>query len=176
MAGPSDTSTDGLTTTLRRAYATMGFGGRRTVLELFGQTDDAHADVPRDSADASPPSDKDVSGGESVGDSDRARRAVWQVVDLVGGGRYSSRTVAADDLFGGIPPHWEVTRVEPTDLKRHRDVVVVTGRIFCRPPGSWEVTALPFAHIWTFLQGRVVKVRSYLEGIELRRIERLPAG
>ena len=140
---------------LRRAYASMGFGrSDDALLELFGQGD-------RPSA---------------AGIEARRGPALWQVVDLVGGGRYRSRTLAADDLFGAIPGHWQVTRVETADLRRRGDVVVVTGRIFCRPPRSWDQMGLPFAHIWTFVHGRVAQVRSYLEGIELRRLERGEPG
>ncbi|HMK93257.1 MAG TPA: hypothetical protein VK576_09680 [Thermoleophilia bacterium] len=140
---------------LRRAYAAMGFGRRDdALLELFGQ------DEPRVDGRLEP----------------RRGPVLWQVVDLVGGGRYDSRTLAADDLFGAIPGHWQVTRVETADLRRHGDVVVVTGRIFCRPPRSYDQMGLPFAHIWTFVHGRVAQVRSYLEGIELRRLERAEPG
>ena len=160
MAGRSDSTEDSLTAALRRVYASMGFGSGHTVRELFEQT----------GAESAGPDESAVGAGRTGAD--------WQVVDLVGGGRYRSRELAADDLFGAIPGHWEVTRVEPADLKRSGDAVVVTGRIFCRPPGgSWEQMALPFAHIWTFARGRLVRVRCYLEGIELRRLDRLtPAG
>ena len=139
-------------TALRQAYAGMGFGGSGdgALLDLFGQAEDQ--------VDAMAACRR-----EAVG---------WQVVDLVSGGRYRSRELAAADLFGAIPGHWQVTRVEPADVRRRGDVVVVTGHIFCRPPRSWEQMALPFAHVWTFVHGRVAKVRSYLEGIELRRLER----
>jgi len=100
----------------------------------------------------------------------------WRVVDLIGGTRFASREIVADDLLGSIPGHWQVTRVEAVDFKEHGDRIVVTGRIYCRPRTSWETEALPFAHIWTFRQDKVVSVRSYLDGVELRRIERLEAG
>lgn len=121
----------------------MGFGARTEALHLFGQDDD------------------DDEG------------ASWVVVDLIGGGRYAAREKAVDDLFGGIPGTWEVTRIETRQVKETGDKVVVTGHIVCRPRGSWEQTRIPFAHVWTFAQGRVVGVRTYLEGVELRRIERL---
>jgi len=166
MADPADTADDTLTAALRRAYLAMGFGSDDPVRALFEQA----AGEPAVDAQTEPGVAAETGAGETG--------AAWQVVDLVGGGRYRSRDLAADDLFGAIPGHWEVTRVEPVDLKRSGDAVVVTGRIFCRPPGgSWEQMALPFAHIWTFARGRLVKVRCYLEGIELRRLERLsPAG
>ena len=150
MSGQPDTAADPIAA-LRRAYAGMGFGRHDDALvELFGQ------DEPAGDAQTAP----------------RGAPALWQVIDLVGGGRYRSRALAADDLFGAIPGHWQVTRVETADVRRRGDVVVVTGRIFCRPPRSWDQMGLPFAHIWTFVHGRVAKVRSYLEGIELRRLER----
>jgi hypothetical protein len=135
-----------LTGRLGTAYRAMGFGAHRTVLQLFGQ------------------------------DGTDRRDTGWEVVDRIGGSRYASRRVVAEDLFGGIPSTWEVTRVETASIKESGDRAVVTGHIFCRPSGSWDQMAIPFAHIWTFLRGDVVRVVMYLEGVELRRIERLGAG
>ncbi len=99
------------------------------------------------------------------------RRPEWAVVDLVSGARGRPRPVVAEDLFGTIPPHWEVTRVEPFALRARDGQVVATGHICCRPRGvrSFEVCEVPFAHVWTLRGGEAVRVLSYLDGIELRR-------
>ncbi|HOT24184.1 MAG TPA: hypothetical protein PLB30_07735 [Thermoleophilia bacterium] len=99
------------------------------------------------------------------------RRPVWTVVDIVSGARGRARDVVAEDLFGGIPPHWEVTRVETRTVRGRAGRVVVTGLICCRPRGvrSFDLCRLPFAHVWTLRDGEAVRVLSYLDGVELRR-------
>ena len=49
---------------------------------------------------------------------------------------------------------------------------MVTGHILCRPPGHlglWELVRVPFTHIWFVRDGQAVRVRSYLDGIDLVR-------
>ncbi len=96
----------------------------------------------------------------------------WQVIDLISGRRSRARKVVAEDLLGGIPSHWQVTRVEPQSFRSAEGSVVVTGHIVCRPPGPaglWELVRVPFAHIWYLRDGRAVRVRDYLDGIDLVR-------
>jgi len=93
----------------------------------------------------------------------------WFVREITSTVRYATRPVVADDLFGSLPPHWEVTQVEPESFREEDERVIVTGHFRCRPRGSWEVLRLPFAHIWTAAQGRVVRVLSYFDGIEIAR-------
>ena len=97
------------------------------------------------------------------------REAHWVVRDLTSTARYRAREVVADDLFGSIPPHWQVVRVVPLRFEDHDDTVVVMGHIWCRPRGSWEVMRVPFAHVWTLALDKVVSVLSYLDGIEIER-------
>ena len=101
-----------------------------------------------------------------------AGTAAWVVVDLVSGGRGRAREPAAEDLFGSIPAHWEVTRVEPRTLVSHRDRVTVTGHVCCRPRGvrSFDLCRVPFAHVWTLRLGQAVSVVSFLDAVELRRV------
>ncbi len=104
--------------------------------------------------------DQDVDGGG----------AAWDV----GGPRSRLATragaVAAYDLFGA-EPGWEVVRAEPDDVAERGDTLVVTGHVFWRPRGGWELVPVPFCHIWTVRGGRPVRVLSYLDGLELRRVE-----
>lgn len=99
------------------------------------------------------------------------RTTAWFVVDLVSGERGRARAVAAEDLFGSIPGHWEVTRVETAAIRVEDGRVIVTGSILCRPRGvrSFDLVRVPFAHVWTLREGEVVRVLSYLDGVELRR-------
>lgn len=101
----------------------------------------------------------------------RGRQPAWAVVDLVSGETGRARAVVAEDLFGSIPSHWEVTRVETAAVRARDERVVVTGHICCRPRGvrSYDLCRVPFAHVWTLHGGEAVRVLSYLDGVELRR-------
>jgi ketosteroid isomerase-like protein len=95
--------------------------------------------------------------------------AGWTVRDVTSTTRYRPREVVADDLFGSIPPHWEVVGVEPMRFEGRGDRVIVMGHIKCRPRGGWDAMSVPFAHVWTVVRGKVVAVLSYLDGIEIER-------
>lgn len=162
---------------LRRGYAAVGLGTPPDLLRLFDQDGGAVGDgLDRGAAgDAS----SDGSGGEPSGAdrgvaSDRAP-ARWCVRMLDSAATFPAREVVADDLFGAVPPHWEVTKVDvecllPYELPNGSLRVVSRGTYRCRPRGSWECYVLPFAHIWTFRGGHAVSVVCYLEGVELRRL------
>ena len=97
----------------------------------------------------------------------------WVVRDIIDSGKdYPTREVVALDLFGGIPPHYEVLSVEPEQWRVNSDRtrLVVTGHFRTRPRGTWDVFVLPFAHVWWIGGGRVEKVLSFLDGVELRRV------
>lgn len=96
---------------------------------------------------------------------------VWVVVDRVSGATGRARAIVAEDLFGSIPSHWEVTRVETDRIDAHVSRVVVTGHICCRPRGtrSFDPWHIPFAHVWTLCGDEAVRVFSCLDGVELRR-------
>jgi len=99
------------------------------------------------------------------------REPAWAVVDLVSGETGRARAVVAEDLFGSVPSHWEVTRVETYAIHARDERVVVTGHICCRPRGvrSFDLCRVSFAHVWTLRDGEAVRVLSYLDGVELRR-------
>ena len=78
---------------------------------------------------------------------------------------------AAYDLFGGEQQGWEIARVVPNGFVENDDAIVVTGHVFWRPKGSTEVVPVPFLHVWKLREHRLVQVMSYLEGIELKRVE-----
>jgi hypothetical protein len=129
---------------IRSGYRAIGLGVGDAMLRLFGQ-------------------------GSA---SEVTRRSRWLVVDLSSGHSSRGRDVAAEDLFGSIPPHWQVTRVEPRSITPEDGAVVVTGHILCRPKGRtgiWDMVRVPFAHIWYLRDGEAVRVRSYLDGIDLVR-------
>jgi hypothetical protein len=100
----------------------------------------------------------------------------WVVYELTGLGRpHPAGDVVALELFGGLPPQFELIGVEPRTWagNRRQTMLTVTGHFRVRLRGTWEVMALPFTHIWKLANGRVDAVVSLLDGVELRR--RAPA-
>jgi hypothetical protein len=127
---------------IKRGYRALGLGADRDVLAMFDQLGGHPAQwMVRHNADLSP---------------DRP-----------------AREVAAMDLFGGMPAHYEVVGVEPRSwqLNRRKTCLTVSGQFRVRPRGTWEVLALPFAHVWYFASGHVDRVESLLDGVELRRLQ-----
>jgi len=102
-----------------------------------------------------------------------AEPAAWEVFEVAAfGRRHPARDVVAMELFGGLPSHFEVIGVEPRTwtMNRRGTTLTVIGRYRARVRGTWEVLALPFTHIWHFPSGRVEKVVSLLDGVEIRRL------
>ena len=127
---------------IQRGYRALGLGADDDVLAMFDQR-----------------------GGEP---------ALWVVYELGAfGRRHPAGDIVAMELFGGLPSHFEVIGVEPRTwtVNRRQTRLTVTGHFRVRPRGSWEVLVLPFTHIWAFPGGRVDKVVSLLDGVELRRLE-----
>ena len=86
--------------------------------------------------------------------------------------RLNACDLASTDLFV-MPASWEVMRAEVRSFKSKRDVVTVTGFIYCRPRGSWEHLRVPLVHIWTICLGKALRFESLLDGVELRRADGL---
>jgi hypothetical protein len=125
---------------IKREYRALGLGADGDVLAMFDQL-----------------------GGEP---------ADWVVYELGAfGRRHPAGDVVAMELFGGLPSQFELIGVEPRtwSMNRRRTRLTVIGRFRVRPRGSWEVLVLPFTHIWHFPGGRVDRVVSLLDGVELRR-------
>jgi hypothetical protein len=126
---------------IRRGYQALGLGADADVLAMFDQ-----------------------SGPEP---------ACWEVH------RFSLRRrsrpaggVAALALFGPPPAQFELLQVRVTSWEpgaRHSRLVV-GGHFGLRVRGTWEVVELPFDHVWSLADGRVVSVHSVLDGFELRRL------
>jgi len=126
---------------IKRGYRALGLGADDDVLAMFDQL-----------------------GGEP---------ALWVVYEMGAfGGRHSASAVVAMDLFAGLPSHFEVIGVElrTWSMNRRRTKLTVIGRYRTRVRGSWEVLALPFTHIWHVPSGRVERVVSLLDGVEIRRL------
>jgi hypothetical protein len=84
----------------------------------------------------------------------------------------NTNELASTDLFV-LPSTWEVMRAEVRSVKAKRDVVTVTGFIYCRPRGSWEYLRLPLLHVWTICVNKALRFESLLDGLELRRADGL---
>jgi len=126
---------------IQRGYRALGLGADDDVLALFDQL-----------------------GGEP---------ALWVVYELSAFGRcHPAGDVVAMELFGGLPSHFEVIGVDPRTwgMNRRGTTLTVIGRYRARVRGTWEVLALPFTHIWHIPSGRVDRVVSVLDGVEIRRL------
>jgi hypothetical protein len=126
---------------LKRGYRALGLGADDDVLAMFRQPGAEPAD--------------------------------WVVYELgVFGRRHPAGDVVAMELFAGLPSHYEVIGVEPRtwSMKRRGTRLTVIGRYRVRARGSWEVLALPFSHVWAISGGRVERVTSVLDGVEIRRL------
>jgi hypothetical protein len=154
---------------IRRGYEAMGPGAHRDVVRMF---DEEHEDQVRadevcvdDLCNEQACDDPSCDAAEPAGD--------WVVVDLFDrGSRWASREVPAQDLFGSLPPHWELLGVDIERWVVEAPRLVVQGHYRARPrasQGRWQIQRVPFVHIWTFSEAGVEGVYSYLDGIELRR-------
>ena len=86
--------------------------------------------------------------------------------------RLNVEDFSSTDLFV-LPSSWEVMRAEVRSLTAKRDIVTVTGFIYCRPRGSWEQMRVPLLHVWTICLGKALRFESLLDGVELRRADGL---
>lgn len=96
----------------------------------------------------------------------------WVIHDSVTSGReFATREIVAMDLFGGLPPHWEVTGIELSmwDFYESYSRLVVGGHYRTRPRGTWDVMRLPFLHVWSVAGDQVEAVSDYFSGIEVVR-------
>lgn len=129
---------------IKRGYRALGLGADDDVLAMFDQLGSEPAD--------------------------------WAVYEAGAfGRRRPASDVVAMELFGGLPSHFEVIGVElrTWSMNRRGTKLTVIGRYRARIRGTWEVLALPFTHIWHVPGGRVDRVVSLLDGVEIRR--RAPA-
>ena len=96
--------------------------------------------------------------------------AVWCVVR----GLYSRGCQDVDDLVSdlfslSVPRSWEIAGLEVRELTHRHDRIIVVGMCRCRPNGGVDVVHLPFLHVWHVHDGRVTRLVSSLDAVELRR-------
>ena len=130
---------------IRRGYHALGFGAEPDVLAMLDQ--------------------------------DGPEPACWEIhsLDLWRVRTRPAGEVAALDLFGTLPPQYELVGAKVTSWSpnERRARLVVGGSFRVRIRGTAETFELPFSHVWSFVNGRVKDVLNPTEGFELRR---LPAG
>jgi len=127
---------------IRKGYAALGLGADNDVLAMFEQLGDTPAQ--------------------------------WKVFSMMEAPHeFPAGTVAALQLFRSLPPQFEVTGVHPERwrLDRKGRRLTVSGFYRARPRGTWEIMRLPFVHVWWIGGGRVERVDSVLEGVEIRRLK-----
>jgi len=151
---------------IRRGYRALGLGAHRDVVAMF-EDDGRHG--------------ADAYGRLELGAVD------WEVVDVVDGSHYRPRDLVAMDLFGGLPPQWDLVGVDVEHwrcspwrrfggLGRRVEGVyclIVSGHFRARPRAPdcrWHIERVPFIHIWCVVGERVKSVYNYLDGIEVRRL------
>jgi hypothetical protein len=126
---------------IRRGYAALGLGADADVLAMFDQLGEAPS-----------------------------HWMVYRASDVPH--KFPARDVAAMELFGGLPAHFELTGVRPESWRVDRKGrhLTVSGHYRVRPRGTWETLSLPFVHVWWIGSGRVERVLSVIDGVELRRL------
>ncbi len=127
---------------IRRGYHALGFGADADVLAMLDQ------------------------GGSEP--------AQWEIhsLDIRRSRSRPAGEVAALDLFGALPPQYELVGAKVRSWspnERHARLVVV-GSYRVRLRGTAETFELPFSHVWSFANGRVKDVLNVGEGFELRRL------
>jgi hypothetical protein len=97
------------------------------------------------------------------------RPAEWHVFrGLV----YSTSDKAGDlprDLFG-LSPNWQIDRFEIRQAISSRTAITMVGACHCRNRDTGEARKVPFLHVWRLRNGRVDRVESRLNNVELRRV------
>jgi ketosteroid isomerase-like protein len=74
------------------------------------------------------------------------------------------------DLFSmSVPRSWEIAGLEIRKVTHSHDRIVVLGVCRCRPRGGRDDVRLPFLHVWHVRDGRVTRLVSSLDAVELRR-------
>ncbi len=96
------------------------------------------------------------------------RSAEWRVAC----GVIAPSVRPADDLPGDLlqlPSGWGFDRFEIREIRSANDRIVVVGACLCRPSEKAKPVKVPFLHVWYMRGGRVERVESRLNFVELRR-------
>ncbi|HSL95650.1 MAG TPA: hypothetical protein VLA35_07020, partial [Thermoleophilia bacterium] len=108
---------------IRRGYRALGLGANRDVAAMFEDDGDASSALDGDASSALFPDASSTHGAESREGADcgapggapypyRREDAEWVVFDVINGQPWATRDLVALDLFGGLPPHWDLVGVD----------------------------------------------------------------
>lgn len=71
-------------------------------------------------------------------------------------GTFRGRAAVLAEVLLRIPEVWEEVRIDPRDFVAAGDRVFVTGRLSVRARGTGARADVPFVHVWTLRDGRIV--------------------
>lgn len=71
-------------------------------------------------------------------------------------GTFHGRAAVLADVLLRIPEVWEEVRIAPSEFVAAGDRVFVIGRLAVRAKGTGGRADVPFVHVWTMRDGRIV--------------------
>jgi len=103
------------------------------------------------------------------GDLDGALRSmdaeiVWHEAEgLPHGGVYHGLAAVREHVFGPLDPWWEGFAATPEEFLSLGQHVLVLGRYTGQAKATGAALDAPFAHLWTFRDGRAVLFRQFTD-------------
>lgn len=90
---------------------------------------------------------------------------VWQQAQgLPHGGTYHGLEHVRRAIFDPLDEEWwDGFRADPDEFIEAGDDVVVLGRYTARAKGTGRLLDVPFAHVWTFRDGKAIRFRQFLD-------------
>jgi uncharacterized protein len=89
---------------------------------------------------------------------------VWHEAEgLPHGGVYEGLAAVREAVFGPTASWWDDFAARPDEVVGLGDHVLVLGRYTARARATAAVLDAPFAHVWTFRDGRAVRFRQYTD-------------
>lgn len=89
---------------------------------------------------------------------------VWHEAEgLPHAGVYEGLGAVRRAVFDVMPEWWETFSAEPEEVLGLGDHVVALGRYRGRAKATGAALDAPFAHVWTFREGRAVLFRQYTD-------------
>jgi ketosteroid isomerase-like protein len=87
-----------------------------------------------------------------------------QAQGLPHGGTYRGLDAVRRAIFDPLDEEWwDSFRADPTEFIDAGDQVVVLGRYTGRAKATGRPLDVPFAHVWTFRDGKAVRFRQFLD-------------
>ena len=98
----------------------------------------------------------------------------WHEPDWVieRGGTFHSSQDVLHNVFETVPRNWDSLRLVPSEILEAGDVVISRGKFVGRPKGSAQEIEVPFVHLFTIRDGKVVTGDAYIDVKELTRLDK----